>query len=166
MDKDGENKNGKIIQFPTNKIVRVNTTPLTEHQKVQNRLNEQIKKVQTKQYIEHQVDDIVMNLINSFLDMAIKTDKITFTKDLAMVVDAMRGLIYRDFGMRHTSHSLIDKIVDVKTMKNGHRSAVIDYGRVVEKTKTTKPFNKELKTELDDLSKGSGMFEPDDDLDK
>ena len=98
--------------------------------------------------------------------MAIKTDKITFTKDLAMVVDAMRGLIYRDFGMRHTSHSLIDKIVDVKTMKNGHRSAVIDYGRVVEKTKPTKPFNKELKTELDDLSKGSGMFEPDDDLDK
>ena len=60
----------------------------------------------------------------------------------------------------------IDKIVDVKTMKNGHRSAVIDYGRVVEKTKPTKPFNKELKTELDDLSKGSGMFEPDDDLDK
>ena len=89
-----------------------------------------------------------MNLINSFLDMAIKTDKITFTKDLAMVVDAMRGLIYRDFGMRHTSHSLIDKIVDVKTMKNGHRSAVIDYGRVVEKTKPTKPFNKELKTTI------------------
>ena len=42
-----------IIQFPTNKIVRHNTTPLTEHQKVQNKLNEQLKKVQTKQYIEH-----------------------------------------------------------------------------------------------------------------
>ena len=163
MNDDKDN----IIQFPTNKIVRHNTTPLTEHKKVQNKLNEQLKKVQTKQYIEHQVDDIVMNLINSFLDMAIKTDKITFTKDLAMVVDAMRGLIYRDFGMRHTSHSLIDKIVDVKQMKNGHRTATIDYSRVVEANRApTKPFNKELKTELDDLSKGSGIFEPDDDLDK
>ena len=86
-----------------------------------------------------------MNLINSFLDMAIKTDKITFTKDLAMVVDALRVLIYRDFGMRHTSHSLIDKIVDVKQMKNGHRTATIDYSRVVEANRApTKPFNKEL----------------------
>tara|TARA_X000000368_G_scaffold332954_1_gene270192 strand:+ start:12365 stop:12853 length:489 start_codon:yes stop_codon:yes gene_type:complete len=162
MNDDKDN----IIQFPTNKIVRHNNSPLTEHQKVQNKLNEQLKKVQTKQYIEHQVDDIVMNLINSFLDMAIKTDKVTFTKDLAMVVDAMRGLIYRDFGIRHTSHSLIDKIVDVKQMKNGNRTATIDYSRVVEASQPTKPFNKELKTELDDLSNGSGMFEPDDDLDK
>ena len=91
--------NDNVIQFPTNKIVR-NTS--TENQQAQNKINEQLKQKQTKQFIEHQVDDIVMNLINSFLDLAIKTDKITFTKDLAMVVDAMRGLIYRDFGMRHT----------------------------------------------------------------
>ena len=153
--------NDNVIQFPTNKIVR-NTS--TENQQAQNKINEQLKQKQTKQFIEHQVDDIVMNLINSFLDLAIKTDKITFTKDLAMVVEAMRGLIYRDFGMRHTSHTLIDKIVDVKQMKNGHRSATIDYSRVMESGKPTKPFNKELKTELDDLSNGSSIFESDSDL--
>ena len=56
---------------------------------------------------------MVMGLINSFLDIAIKTDKVTFTKDLAMVVDTLRGLIYRDFGMKHTSHTGIrDELVE------------------------------------------------------
>ena len=63
MNDDKDN----IIQFPTNKIVRHNTTPLTEHQKVQNKLNEQLKKVQTKQYIEHQVDDIWVTRFEGFL---------------------------------------------------------------------------------------------------
>lgn len=151
-----------VIQFPTNKIVR---NVDTENQKAQNKINDQLKYKQTKQFIEHQVDDIVMNLINSFLDLGIKTDKVNFTRDLAMVVDSMRGLIYRDFGMKHTSHSLIDKIVEVKQMKNGHRSATIDYSKVMETGTTTKPFNKEIKTELDDLSNGAGMFfETDSDL--
>ena len=155
-----------IIQFPTNKIVR-RVGKDQQSQKIQNKLNDQLKKQQTKQYIESAVDDIVMKLINSFLDMAIKTDKITFTKDLAMVVDTLRGLIYRDFGMKHTSHSLTDKLVDIKQLKNGHRSAKVDYSRVIEARRTpTRPFSKEVKEEVDDLSNGANQFftdETDDD---
>ena len=158
MNDDKDN----IIQFPTNKIVRHNTTPLTEHQKVQNKLNEQLKKVQTKQYIEHQVDDIVMNLINSFLDMAIKTDKITFTKDLAMLVDTMRGLIYRDFNMKHPSQVLSEKMVELKVNRDGGQSARINYD-IFHKGKSTRPLSKGIKEELKD---GPGIFEPDGDLDK
>jgi len=165
MDKDDKKNN--IIQFPTNKIVRHVEGSVSEHQKVQNRLNEQLKKQQTKQFIETKVDDMVMGLINSFLDIAIKTDKVTFTKDLAMVVDTLRGLIYRDFGMKHTSHTLTDKIVDIKQLKNGHRTAKIDYSRVTETKSTTRPFSKEIKEEVDDLSNGANQFfEPDEDNDK
>jgi len=166
--KDDDFKN--IIQFPANKIVR-RVGKDQQSQKIQNKLNDQLKKQQTKQYIESAVDDIVMKLINSFLDMAIKTDKITFTKDLAMVVDTLRGLIYRDFGMKHTSHSLTDKLVDIKQLKNGHRSAKIDYSRVVEAKPATptKPFSKDIKEEVDDLSNGANQFftdETDNDKDK
>jgi|TARA_B110000908_G_C10266815_1_gene464918 hypothetical protein len=157
-----------IIQFPSNKIVRNlggTTEPSLDFVKKQTEANDKIKHAQTKAFVESSVDNIVMNLINSFLDIAIKTDKITFTKDLAMVVDSLRGLIYRDFGMKHTSHSLIDKIVQVKQMKNGHRSATIDYSRVMETLKPTRPFNKEIKEELDDLTNGAGtFFESDEDL--
>ena len=42
-----------------------------------------------------------MNLLRQFYDMSVKTDKYTFTKDLALLVDMMRGLLYRDFGIKH-----------------------------------------------------------------
>ena len=39
--------------------------------------------------------------------LAIKTDGYNFTKDLAMLVDMIRGLIYRDFDMKHPTQELI-----------------------------------------------------------
>ena len=59
--------------------------------------------------------------------MAIKTEKDSFTKDLAMLVDVMRGLIYRDFGMKHPSQVLSEKMVELRTLKDGSKSARIDY---------------------------------------
>lgn len=160
------NKDSKIIQFPTNKIIRHVKGSIEEHQKAQTKINDQLKTKEIKEYIEHKVDDIVMVLINQFIDMAIKTDKLTFIKDLAMLVDTLRGLLYRDFGIKHTSHSLIDMMVEIKQLTNGTNSATINYNKFIEKGKSTRPFNRDVKTELDDLSNGSSIFEPEDNLDK
>ena len=64
MNDDKDN----IIQFPTNKIVRHNNSPLTEHQKVQNKLNEQLKKVQTKQTTEQMANEWIDILKNAAKD--------------------------------------------------------------------------------------------------
>ena len=93
--------------------------------------------------------------------MAIKTEKNSFTKDLAMLVDVMRGLIYRDFGMKHPSQVLSEKMVELKLNKDGSKSARIDYD-IFNKGKTV-PLNPDVKDELKD---GPGIFEPDGDLDK
>ena len=61
------------------------------------RLLKEIKKQQTKKFVEGAVDDISMNLAKAFVDLAMKTNKAQFTKDLALLVDVMRGMIYRDF---------------------------------------------------------------------
>ena len=47
-----------------------------------------------------------LNLLKQFYDMAVKTDKYDFTKDLALLVDIMRGLLYRDFGVKHSTKSI------------------------------------------------------------
>ena len=49
--------------------------------------------------------------------LSIKTDKKSFTKDLSMLVDVMRGLIYRDFNMKHPSQVLSEKMGRVKNIK-------------------------------------------------
>ena len=79
-----------------------------------------------------------------------------------MVVDMMRGLVYRDFGLKHPAQSLSDKLVELKTLKDGSQNAKIDYTSIMNtKVKTGKPFSPDIKDELRDINDSAGMFEGD-----
>ena len=148
-----------VIPFPTNRIVEKSTAgPKKEDQK----FLDQMHKQQTKEFVETSVDDMSMSLLKSFYNMGIKTDRGEFTKDLAMLVDTMRGLIYRDFNMKHPSQVLSENMVELKVNKDGGQSARINYD-LFHKGKTTRPFSKDLKEELKD---GPDWLAPDEDLDK
>lgn len=155
MVKDTDN----IIMFPTNKIVdKTNVGPRKDEKFIK-----KVQEDQTKQFVETTVDDISINLLRQFYNMAIKTDTHTFTRDLAMLVDMMRGLIYRDFGINHPAQILSDKIVELKVNKDGSQSAKIDYTNVIEKPhKVHKPLSPDIKDELKDMKDQAGMFDGDD----
>ncbi len=153
MTKDKDLSN--VIPFPKNRIVERSTAGPKKDQKFLDELHKQ----QTKEFVETSVDDISLNLLKRLYDLAIKTEKNSFTKDLAMLVDVMRGLIYRDFGMKHPSQILSEKMVELKTLKNGTQSARINYD-IFKKGKTV-PLNPTVKEELKD---GPGNFEPEGDL--
>ena len=161
-DKDKD----KIIQFPTNRIIHQRTKELNEQKR---KMGEKVAKAfqdqQTKRFVETAVDDISMNLLKQFVDLAMKTQLPNFTKDLALLVDMLRGLIYRDFGVNHPAQKLSDKMVKVTTNRAGTMSAKIDYSDVVDKPKKTKPISGDVKKELKDLNDTAGFFEPDGDLD-
>ena len=145
----------KIIHFPTDRIVRRNNNENNVDPKKAEKLRDQ----QTKQFVETAVDDISMNLLRQLYDLAVKTDKVTFTKDLAVVVDMIRGLIYRDFDMKHPSQQLSDKMVSLNVLKDGSQTAKINYSLVLDKIKDTKPLSKEFKNELKDLNDQAGLFD-------
>ena len=158
---------GKIIPFPTDKIVNPRTRELDEQRrKMGEKVAKQIQEQQTKKFVETAVDDISMGLLKNFVDLAMKTNNPDFTKDLALLVDVMRGMIYRDFGVSHPAQKLADKMVKLKTNNAGTVSAKLDYAKVLEKPATTKPISGEVKKELKDLNDTLGFFEPDGDLDK
>ena len=148
-----------VIAFPTNRIVEKKTAgPKKEDQK----FLDQMHKQQTKEFVETSVDDMSMSLLKSFYNIGIKTERGEFTKDLAMLVDTMRGLIYRDFNMKHPSQVLAETMVELKLNKDGGQSARINYD-LFHKGKSTRPFSKDLKEELKD---GPDWLAPDEDLDK
>ena len=152
-DKDGAD----IIPFPKHRIVEKTTAGPRKNSKFLDEMHKQ----QTKEFVETSVDEISLNLLKRLYDLAIKTEKNSFTKDLAMLVDVMRGLIYRDFGMKHPSQVLSEKMVELKQNKDGTKSARINYD-IFNKGKTV-PISRDMKEELKD---GPGIFEPDGDLDK
>ena len=155
-------EDAKIIQFPTNRITRPVERP---DSKEDVQFKRRIEKEQTKKFIETTVDDLSLDLIRRFVSLAVKTNNVNFLKDLALLVDVMRGLLYRDFGLNHPAQRLIDKMVQV-VPSNGQNAAKIDYSSVLEfKKKSSKPLNEDIQNELNDLYNGSDMFESDMDLD-
>jgi len=79
-----------------------------------------------------------------------------------MVVDMIRGLVYRDFDMVHPSQKLSDKLVQLNENKGSAMSARIDYTSVIDTpAKTNKPLSKDIKEDLKDLN-DSTLFEGED----
>ena len=151
-----------IILFPADRIQNIEAAGKKDNDVFKKR----IQKQQTKAFVEDSVDQISMDLIKKFVDMACKTQQTTFTKDFSLLVDMMRGLLYRDFGLNHPAQRLADKMVVLDQNTRGQTIARLDYAKVLEfKSKPKKPLNKEVSEELDDLRNGSDIFEPDMDLD-
>tara|TARA_E500000318_G_C3561264_1_gene213551 strand:+ start:835 stop:1311 length:477 start_codon:yes stop_codon:yes gene_type:complete len=150
-----------IIQFPLDKIVRKTTK--SNSSKAEKQFAERIKQKQTKEFCDTAVDDISMNVLRSFVDLALKTQNQNFTKDLALLIDVLRGLIYRDFNINHPAQRLVDKLVKISINKQGAQSAKIDYTPVLEVEKVNNsPISKEVKKEIKDINDQAGMFEGDD----
>jgi len=149
----------KIILFPTDRIVNKETARQNPEG------SEKVRVDRTKEFVEGNVDEIAMNILRQFVEMAMMTDKKEFTKDFGFLVDILRGMIYRDFDVSHPAQRLADKIVDVKMSRFGPQ-VVIDYNKVLpeENHKPHKPLNKDLKDEIKRRNEGWTDFEPDFDL--
>ena len=159
-DKD-KDKGATLIPFPQNRIIEKSTAGPQKDPKLMKKIQDD----QTKEFVETSVDSISLNLLKQFYDMAVKTDKYDFTKDLALLVDIMRGLLYRDFGIKHPAQSLSDKMVNLKVNKDGTQSAKIDYTGVIDtQAQTKKPLSKEVKEDLKDLNETGIKFDPETDF--
>lgn len=149
----------KIILFPTERIVNKATA------KQDPEAGEKVRVDRTKEFVEGNVDEIAMGMLRHFVEMAMKTDKPEFTRDLGLLVDIMRGMIYRDFDVEHPAQKLSDKITNVKMTRFGPQ-VVIDYNKVMPEYnhKPHKPLNKDINEEIKWTNDGWTNFEPDFDL--
>tara|TARA_A200000159_G_scaffold100994_1_gene93699 strand:+ start:2907 stop:3383 length:477 start_codon:yes stop_codon:yes gene_type:complete len=154
--------NDNILFFPDNKVKR-----RVEEQEQNKEYAKELKRKQTRDFVETLVDDLGFELLKKFVDNGINTKEINFTKDLAIVIDTIRGLVYRDFDMAHPAQLLSEKMVNLKINKDGNfRTAKITYDMFLNKPKApTTGLSKDIKKELDYLRQGGDMFEGDFDLD-
>ena len=153
-----------IILFPTNRIANKETVKHPVDPKEHEKLVEE----QTKEFVEGNVDDIAYQLLDKFVAMGIRTNQLAFTADLALVIDTIRGLVYRDFNKKHPAQQLTDKMVTLST-KSGNKSARLDYSKVLDvKHRPHKPLSQDIEDEVRDLSDMADIhftpdFEPDND---
>ena len=152
------NDKDNIILFPTNRIKDKNNVG----KNVDEREHRKIVEKQTKEFVEGNVDEIAYTLLDRFVNMGIRTDKLTFTRDLALVIDAIRGLVYRDFNKPHPAQQLADKMVSIN-IKGKNKTAKLNYNDILNiNHKPHKPFSRDIEDEIRDLSDMADIqFTPD-----
>ena len=79
-----------VILFPADKIKNKENTGVKD-----TKFSKRIEKEQTNKFIETAVDDIALKLLHNFVDLAMKTQSETFTKDFSFLVDVLRSTIKR-----------------------------------------------------------------------
>tara|TARA_B100000927_G_C16447354_1_gene462359 strand:+ start:1148 stop:1690 length:543 start_codon:yes stop_codon:yes gene_type:complete len=144
-----------VILFPENKIAK-------KPQPVDPKAQEKMRDYQAAKFVETSTDDIGLDLIRRFVQMGLDTKQDVFTKDLAMTMDAVRGLLYRQFKLKHPIQKVIDQAVKLKMNKKGVVTARIEYANMTDESEaTTKPLNKEVSDELNERNNGMFMFTED-----
>ncbi len=141
-----------ILLFPTDKIKR----PIGKNDEAHTKV---VREKKTKEFVEMSIDEIARHLLEDFVNMGVKTNTKNFLTDLALAVDCLRGLVYRDFEMPHPAQKLADRMVQLRTTLDGNVNAKLDYSLLGEHIKT-KAFSPDTQQDIND-STSPINFEPD-----
>ena len=115
---------GDIIQFPKKRIVRKSPTP----QQVES--DAKRKKAKENYFIEQVTEEIVLHAIHVLQDNAIKMKDDKFLRDLAVIIEAIKSLIHRDFGRRHKMQAIADTLATIKKLPDGKQVTDLDYSKI------------------------------------
>ena len=134
-----------IILFPTDRIKNKENTGVKD-----TKFQKRVEKEQTNKFIESAVDDIALKLLHNFVDLAMKTQSETFTKDFSFLVDVLRSTIKRDFGLNHIVQKMVDNSVELKIDRQNNQMARINYEKLSNMSfkKKTKPLSDDINDEL------------------
>ena len=137
--------NDNIILFPTDRIKNKENTGVKD-----TKFQKRVEKEQTNKFIESAVDDIALKLLHNFVDLAMKTQSETFTKDFSFLVDVLRSTIKRDFGLNHIVQKMVDNSVELKIDRENNQMARINYENLSNMSfkKKTKPLSNDINDEL------------------
>ena len=147
---------GKLIKFPTHRVIH--GTP-----KRPELSEDEAKQIKEEKFVEQITESLILDIIHVLQENVVDTKTDVFLRDLAIVIESIKGLLKRDFGRKHPMQTISDSIAKIHTLKDGRKVTDINYGKVKpvkkkEKPKEEpKPKEEELDVEFD--------FDPDINLD-
>ena len=133
---------GDLIKFPIHKV-RKPKTALAQKQ-----TKERTKEIKENIFIEQIVESLTLNLIHTLQENGVDMKKVTFLRDLAIIIEATKSTLQRDFGKNHPMQTITDSLAKVHTLPNGKQVTDLNYGRVfvTKKQKVLKPLEDPLTT--------------------
>ena len=126
---------GDLVKFPIHKIRKPKTDLATKQTK------EKAQEIKENIFIEQIVESLTLNLIHTLQENGVNMKKVTFLRDLAIIIEATKSTLKRDFGKNHPMQTITDSLAKIHTLPNGKQVTDLNYGRVFvsRKQKEVKP---------------------------
>ena len=133
---------GDLIKFPTHKIKpnsKPERPPLSE---------EEARLIKEEKFVEQITESLILDIIHVLQENAVETKTDIFLRDLAIIIESIKSLLKRDFGIEHPMHNITDAIVRIHNLNDGRKVTDINYNNV-RRTKKAKKVEKTIEEELD-----------------
>ena len=115
---------GDLIQFPVKRIIRKQPTPKQVDSESKR------KNAQENYFVEQLSEEIVLHMIHVLQDNAVKMKDEKFLRDLAVIIESIKSLIYRDFGRVHKMQAISDALATIKKLPDGKQVTDLDYSKI------------------------------------
>ena len=134
----------KIIPFPVQrKPINVEPDP---------KIKQALEDIKIKQFVEKLTEDLTMDILSVLQENVVDVKNDFFIRDIAMVVESIKSLLYRDFGKKHKMQDITDVITNILVTQQGQKLTNINYDKIkrpVKKEKKEKPIEFEPDFNLD-----------------
>ena len=115
---------GDLVKFPTHKIRKPKTNLAAKQTK------EKAQEIKENIFIEQIVESLTLNLIHTLQENGVDMKKVTFLRDLAVVIESIKSLIKRDFKKKHPMQSITDVLAKISVLPDGKKVTDMDYGKI------------------------------------
>ena len=132
---------GKLLQFPMNRVVR----SIPESPELSEEQQDEIKK---EKFIEQLTEQLSLDILAVFQENVVHLKSDLFLKDLALVIEAIKSLLKRDFNKTHPMQAITDSFINIATTKEGRKLTDINYNKIL-KIKKPQPKDPDKSVDLE-----------------
>ena len=101
---------------------------------------EQQDEIKKEKFIEQLTEQLSLDILAVFQENVVHLKSDLFLKDLALVIEAIKSLLKRDFNKTHPMQAITDSFINIATTKEGRKLTDINYNKIL---RVKKPPQKE-----------------------
>lgn len=76
------------------------------------------------QFAEELTQSLMVQMIHTMSENSVSVSEKDFIRDMAMIIELVKGSIYRDMGMHHPTHSFVEEFVGIDESDNTFETEV------------------------------------------
>tara|TARA_R100000697_G_scaffold109046_1_gene124686 strand:+ start:730 stop:1128 length:399 start_codon:yes stop_codon:yes gene_type:complete len=112
----------KIIPFP---IKRVVNKPAADP-----KIKQALEDIKIKQFVEKLTEELSMDILAVLQENVVDIKSDNFIRDIAMVIESIKSLLYRDFNKKHKYQDITDVITNIMMTQTGQKITNINYDKI------------------------------------